>query len=241
MLRRSFERLRSRLLGEVIEVDGVRVDLASEPVTDTVRTALEEGYYERAERELLRTHADPRVPALDIGAGLGYTSAVLAEVTADGVPTVAVEANPELRPGLRRTEALNGADFRLVSAAYGADPGERELYLADDFWSSSPFERRVADPDRRLTVDSLSLDGLLNRGGIEPPFQLVVDIEGAEYELLDHELGALCAGCTLLVVEFHDVVGRSREAAATRLEANGFERVGAARNVAAFANTRVDG
>jgi hypothetical protein len=69
---------------------------------------------------------------------------------------------------------------------------------------------------------------------------LIVDIEGGEFDLLDHELDVLVDACHTLFIEFHSYTNHDIEAYRTRLANNGFERVNKEEAVECYRNDTLD-
>lgn len=161
---------------------------------------------------------------LELGAGIGLVGAVIA---ANRRPRRlrAYEANPELIPAIRALYAANGLENRIelrnrVLVSAPDRPATVPFFLRNSYLGSS-----LADPGARTRkrVD-VETEGFADACAELRPTVLVMDIEGAEFDLLAHaDLSALRA----VVLEFHPKVygveGMRR--CKSLLRAAGFARV----------------
>src|SRR3954464_14359033 len=97
-----------RFIGQRVRSHGVELDLSSPLVADETRAALFWGFYEGSERRAALRFLRPGLPVIELGASLGFLTALIARRIAP-VAQVAVEANPALTSLLRRTLELNHA------------------------------------------------------------------------------------------------------------------------------------
>jgi FkbM family methyltransferase len=134
---------------------------------------------------------------VDLGASVGLATLRLL-ASHPGARAIAVEADPELIPRLRANVA--GLPVTVVHAAIGSDSGERTFYRSDmDSWASSLD--RTLPSQTPVLVPALSLDELLDREGLERIDLLKLDVEGAEWEILEEGLGP---GIAAVVGEVHE-------------------------------------
>lgn len=182
------------------------------------------GRHERPETTLALRYVDPTLPVIEIGGGLGVVSCVVNGLLEDPAKHVVVEMDPRAAAVLRRNAALNRSGFEVVEAAiaYGQDgamsgtngPFDGANRLVKGGTGSRPASRRTL---RQLADE---------RGW--PRFNLVMDIEGMELEILTHEADILRDRVAVLVLELHPGLGtHSSEAAAAigRIEALGLRLV----------------
>ena len=166
------------------DIDGLRMVVPDAALNARIAAKLEQGSYEAQEARAaaMRLRAGQRV--LELGAGIGYISAICARVT--GAENVTcVEANPAMLPVVRANLDRNGyGEVTLLHGAVtGRDGPEAPVAFdgAKSFWAG-----RIADGEtvaaRRGDVPALGLDALLAR---VRPQVVVMDIEGAEEHLFD--------------------------------------------------------
>jgi FkbM family methyltransferase len=161
---------RVRLRGVLIELD------ADE--TPALRRALYAERYERGEARCVARRVAPDDVVLEVGAGIGFLSTLCA-LRVGGARVTAVEANPALLPRIRATWAANGVAPTLVHGVLARTAGEAELFVAPELVSSSLAPGGEARASVR--VPQLAVNELLRRVA---PTCLVIDVEGAEAELL---------------------------------------------------------
>jgi FkbM family methyltransferase len=163
--------------------------------------------YERREIGLLRRHLRPDLDVIEAGGSLGVTGAVVASRLLPGRRLVAVEANPELVPELRRNLDAAAADAAAVGVhAALAYPPARGL-AAFVAGADSVLGSVTDDPGAGEPVTAVTLDGLRRTWGLDR-YALICDIEGGEWELINQPVGVF-AGCEQLFIELHDREGEA--------------------------------
>ena len=192
-LRYRFSRPSTARYGDII------LPLDFDEISEEMRKTIYFGRYEVDEAKMIEKKLSADDIVLEIGAGIGYLSALCAKrIGSDRV--FAFEANALLERVIRRTYALNEVQPELTIAALGAQPGTMSFFLERNFWSSSLIRRSPGA--RSIDVEVRDAGAELSR--IRPTFVLC-DIEGGEAQLIP----ALdFAGVRKLSVEFHPhVVG----------------------------------
>jgi FkbM family methyltransferase len=154
--------------------------------------------YENDECRLIREHVPDRSSIIDLGAGIGFTSAFAAQCVDDIQTHVAVEANPELIPVLQWTRELNECGFSIINAAYTTSGSSVKFERGHSLTRSSIYR----SGEGSQTVSPVTLWELIDEYDLSE-FVLVADIEGAEQELLSDEMDLLREHCPLVIVEFH--------------------------------------
>jgi FkbM family methyltransferase len=160
----------------VAELGGIKIPV-SRALSDNIRAAIFDGYYESAELRTVRTKLEPDDRVMEIGAGVGFISSYCAKkVGSDRV--FAYEANPQMEMLIRDVYALNGVTPLLQMCIVSDREGEQTFYIDPDFWSSSTMRHgtrssAVAVPTKKLNDEILRVD----------PTFLIMDIEGGEYDL----------------------------------------------------------
>jgi len=167
------------------------------------RRLLHDDAYEQKESEAVLRQIRPQDMVLELGAGMGYMSTLMAKKL--GVKQVhAFEANPAMIPYIRSVHAANGVENVTVhNALLGAEDGAVTFYVRGDFVASS-MEDNLGDKHggviARETVPVRPVSQVMEE--IQPT-ALVCDIEGAEADLLPlMDLG----GVRVAIVELHPQV-----------------------------------
>lgn len=176
---------------------------------------LEEQYFgpdmhEREELDLLPGLLKGVSLFADIGASLGpysyHTNKVLRNSR-----IVCVEADPvrahRLQELTQEWTKTSGNQFKVVQAAAADKPGKMEFHLTDKNISGALFQHFVPDPElrasinwRKTEVEVITLDELFREGD---PDLIKIDVEGAEYRVLQGARGILQRGKSRFLVEVH--------------------------------------
>ncbi len=175
--------------------------------------------YERAEVRFLRAWLKPGDIAVDIGAHIGYLSAVMASVVGPGGRVYAIEADPRNYARLKVAEASS----RGVLQAYHVAAAETSsltypLYLhpTHSMWSAgvNALGKKLAEP---LRVEAISFDQFVALHGLRRVDLVKIDVDGTEPHVLRGMQGYLASGgrpivlCEL-VPKIHQILGiRTRE------------------------------
>ena len=217
----------------LLDYDGVLIDPGDQLIGEQVRRLLRAGWYERQEAEIVRRHLSSDVDVVELGAGLGYISCVIDGMLSSPRTHVAVEPNPEILPLLEKTKELNGAGYVVEEGAYGATSDTVSLDAEGDYWSGRTQPGGCYD-----TTPTVTLQELRRRHDLTT-FSLVMDIEGAEYDLLLSELELLEVHCPLLIVEFHESGLRAGEYS-DEIDESEFELVDGLEEVCVYRNKRFE-
>ncbi len=217
-------RLIGRLYRGRIPYRGAVIDVRGLALPPAIKALLFWGLYESAEYRFVRDHLRPDLDVIELGSGLGAISVQVARRLDAGRKLVCVEANPGLFTALETNLAANpaGCEVVAVPAAVSSAGGERATFevnawhlgskLAEGAEGAEGAERADAgDPDAELIeARTRSLEQLWRRHLDGGAYQLVLDVEGAEAGIVEHEAAALGA-CRGLVIECHPGVfgGRS--------------------------------
>lgn len=122
----------------------------------------------------------------DIGGWHGFFTGVMA---AQGAGQVFVfEPLPDNIARIEKLKALNPAlPIQVQAMALSDQDGEMELVIMPDTsmakLTASDFQRE-ASTDRRITVRTATIDGLVASGAAPPPRMMKLDVEGAEMMVL---------------------------------------------------------
>jgi FkbM family methyltransferase len=204
-------------------VEGLTFDLDNPCVATFLKCRFLFNTYETGARELVHAFLPPEVPVIEFGGSLGVVSCITNRKLADPERHVVVEANPGLIPTLEKNRLLNDCRFTVVhgALAYG---GEQVQFFTNPkkFLGSSLVELPGTEA---VQVPSVSLKSLLDRHGFDR-VNLILDVEGAEADLVREELATLQARVGLMIMDTHGEeweAGRKRlREMQKRLEQGGF-------------------
>jgi FkbM family methyltransferase len=178
---------------------GVRFSFDASFVSPWIRDAIYKGFYECDECKLLQSFLEPTDIVLEIGAGIGLTSAI---VSSKVQYSKHIEANPELISLISVNIGLNSSqpDFHTVAeAAVTALPTSNEqvpLHMSDNFWNAALAQR---DVHNNSIAQHASFFGDLVR---ERNYTfLIMDIEGYELEILSNN--TIPQGIKKIMIELH--------------------------------------
>ena len=230
-------RIKSLIFGNgIVKINGVSVDLNNEVFSQKMKNIIRKKGYESAERNLINKHICTDQPAIDLGAGVGYTACVIDRKTDDSEHIVAVEANKQLIPVIERSKSINKADFDILHSAYDPKNESIEFRLSEDFWAYSQSNRRDQN-QTKVTVPAVSISEIIDKNGLRTPIQLVVDIEGGEHNLFTNESRLLQNDVSIIIFEYHSFAGEELEHYLNILEESGFSFVESRGEVYVYENT----
>jgi FkbM family methyltransferase len=180
-----------------LAIHGVKLPLSLTDVSPEIWRALASGTYEAKEARwvLLAVRSHDRV--LELGTGVGVLTCLVARI--EGVHVWSFEPNPSSARLARRViDANDLANITLSQGILAAGPPrEMMFYLREDLWMSSLLEHQGPYYET-LSVRSANIDEFILQHQIDV---VVMDIEGAERELLIH---ADLPGVKRVFLELHD-------------------------------------
>ena len=146
---------------------------------------------------------------VDLGACGGRFAGELKR-THPGARMVLVEPNPALARKLERTVGRM-PHVRVVNVATGSVPEPKvNFYLSKNPEASSFYPVFAAkcglERGCRVTVERVTLRGIMSRLNVRKIHLLKVDIEGAEWDVLASMAAEDCAQIDQISVEFHDFI-----------------------------------
>lgn len=208
---------------DIVRLDGCRFSIAKDRVPANVIDLLLSDLYEEPERKALRTFLDPELPVIELGACIGVVSCLTNRRLRRPEQHVVVEANPALLPLLEDNRARNDCRFKIVHAAVSYGVETIKFNVDDNILASS-----VGGDERQagVAVATVTLERLLNEHGFARA-TLICDIEGAELQLVEHELKTIGERVATIIMELHDrIVGQEQtQAMLSQLESAGFKIV----------------
>lgn len=210
---------------------GVEVPLAA-VVAPSLLARLDSGMYEEKEISLIRRFLPPGSDVLELGASMGVVSAFILGLTPRRL--VSYEAVPELAARARQVVAHNhrADNWELVNAAVVPRPAPTATF----HWNPAVSDSGSLASGRGMSevvVSALTLGQILDRHGFGPGAWLVMDIEGAEHDVIRH-VGVELDRLDGLILEAHDTPDRRADDAIRALQEKGFKLLGRRHRVAAL-------
>lgn len=155
---------------------------------------------ESRERELV-SEIPKETDVIELGAGIGVLTVLIHSHIEQGKQQLAVEMAPDVVRELYTTISLNNVRADILHRAYTAQKSDVKFtpsekgYIYNNMFSTSDGE----NPSEEIPSVSLyTLNQLID----DDMFTLVVDIEGAEVDLLD-EWNIIKNNCEGILVEYH--------------------------------------
>ena len=163
------------------------------------------GWVDPALETWMRRWLRPGDVYIDVGAHIGYLSALAADAVGPHGRVVAFEPSPVSWRRLRA--AFDPAAFpqvEAVNAAVASGDGEASLFAADGDWEHQAYRNSLHPaPGLRhmATVETVSLDGVFPEQRLR---LLKIDVEGGEQAVLAGARELLASGrCDALVIELN--------------------------------------
>jgi FkbM family methyltransferase len=161
----------------VLNIEGVKIALNNnDPV---VSGALTMGVYERFETEIFQKNIKMGDTVIDVGANLGYYTAIAARLTGDKGLVYAIEPEPVNFSYLKKTTELNGfANIFCCQVGISDHNGIGELYLSKD----NKGDHRIYATSARdsVSIKIVRLDDFVKEYNINKVDVIKMDIQGAE-------------------------------------------------------------
>ena len=191
--------------------DGIILELdQSDPVASG---AVALGVYERYESEIFRSKAKPGMTIIDIGANLGYYTAIASRLAGDNGLVIAFEPEPNffklLSRNIGRNNMKNTACFELAIAEKN---GLTNLYLSNENKGHNSIikseELKTSVQVKTTTLDDFLLSQKITKVNI-----IKMDVEGAEILALEGMRNTLAKHLPLLFLEFspHSIIKLNRK------------------------------
>jgi FkbM family methyltransferase len=214
-------RERVPIYGAVMELD----------LSDFVQRNIFIGSYEVEETNWVKGVLRPGMTFVDVGANVGYYSALAARFVGTSGRVIAFEPNPSSYRQLKSwIEASSLPQVQCFQIAMSAAPGDLILYTPPE--SEHNNTANVCCPWASdwssTTVSANTLDSFLESSGIEQIDLLKIDVDGYEpYVLQGAEKSILSGKIRAIFAEFHPVAlergGSSPEILAQWLNDRGFD------------------
>lgn len=191
------------LQGNVVKIDGCKFSVDSPAIPTHLKSCFSSKRYEAPEREALKKFLDPKLPVVEFGGCIGVVSCLTNKKLQAPEKHVVVEANPDMIPLLEKNRDRNRCHFTVLHRAIAYGSNEITFYRNDVFLSSNVRNAWGESPDRAVRVLTISLRNILDELGFGR-CTLICDIEGAEFDLVQHEADVLRQSVVSLMIEVHD-------------------------------------
>lgn len=202
-LSRRWRRVRQAVhewAGARYELDGC--SFALPPWADDIKRNIRRGNYEGPERKLVAKWLEGSRTVIELGGSFGIVSGIVGARLNVDTRHIVVEANPVLIDYCRTNAGAArpaGAPVTVVGAAIAYEGGGDVEFLQSDAFLGS----RLGKPGDAGTikVPATTLRAVLDDHAVGD-FDLVCDIEAAEFDMLRQDADAL-SRCSLAIIEVH--------------------------------------
>ncbi len=145
------------------------------------------GTYEMPVQEVFSQYLKPGDIFYDIGANVGFFTIVAAKIVGSTGKVYAFEPEAVNAATVRRNAQINNyAHVTVVEKAVSRTTGVEKLWLTENCGGHTLASvGTVSDAKNSITVDTVSIDDLIDKKLIEPPTFVKIDVEGAEIDVLN--------------------------------------------------------
>ncbi|CTQ55428.1 methyltransferase, FkbM family [Roseibium album] len=208
-------KIRRKIQPGTIVIDDIKVTAELDYIPFGIRKQLYQKNYEKGELTLVRRALRPDDRVLEVGAGIGFISLACAKICGPE-NVLSYEPNPAMKRVIEKNYALNGLIPNLRNKVLSVEAGEVEFYFSDNVLSSSLIDRKHGDATK---VQADAISEVVNE---YDPTAIVMDVEGAEIELLRN---CNLSNISKIMIEMHPhIVGMEQiEALSQYLIDNGFK------------------
>ena len=150
--------------------------------------------FEHAEAQFFQRYLQPGMTVLDIGAHHGFYSLIASRAVHPGGAVHSFEPSPRERARLQRNLRLNRCgNLTIHSNALGAHTGRAKLFLVEGNQDGCNSLRRPDGVPATVSVEVEiePLDEFLKERGVQNVDFLKMDVEGAEFSVLQGASGLL--------------------------------------------------
>ncbi len=177
------------------------------------------GEYKAAEEKI----KNAKNCVIDAGAQAGFFSLYARALNAE-VKIIAIEPDEEnLEAMVNNFSQNNIQDIEIVSSALAGTRSVRDFFVSTDFHDHSLNKNLVKKIARKVKVQGLTLSDIREKYKINQIDLLKMDIEGAEYEVLNSLHKADWEKINSIILEYHDFLNFSHEVLENILKQNKFK------------------
>ena len=205
-----------------------RMDL---DLMDEIQRLIYLGTYEPKETALVRRWLKPGMTFVDVGANVGYFTALAADCVGPEGLVYAIEPQPEVHKQLEGMVEENAlCNVCVICGGLSDTPGELPLYLPADPATGHNATMTAHPAAHRISVSVETLDQCMDEWGIYRIDLLKIDVEGHEPQVLRGARRALAERRIQAVLcEFNDfwlrVAGSSAQDLYRTFTEAGFEDI----------------
>jgi FkbM family methyltransferase len=174
------------------------------------------GEYKAAEEKI----KDAKNFIIDAGAQVGFFC-LYAKALNPGVKIIAIEPDEENLEAMANNFSQNNIkDIEIISSALTGTRSVRDFFVSQDFHDHSLNKNLVKKIARKVKVQGLTFNDICEKYKINQIDLLKMDIEGAEYEVLNSLSQNDWDKINSVVLEYHDFLNFSHEVLKNILKQN---------------------
>lgn len=198
-----FSRMIGHLIGTPIQTKDGMIDVGANCLPQT-KTCIRLSIYELAEKHLIDRHLPDDCDCIEFGASIGIVSLRILRKIDKTHRHIAVEASPMNIPILTKNIRANTTvqNSEIVHKALAYNTPFVSFSAGDDNLAGRIQE--TASNENTVDVPAITLNEIRPDTG----YSVVMDVEGAEYDMMENDH---LAGCRCLIVELHGIKDRKLE------------------------------
>jgi FkbM family methyltransferase len=174
-------------------------------LSDWIQRNIYLGTYEPHETELVAAFLKPGMTVVDIGANVGYYTALASSKVGSEGRIFAIEPDPGAFAQLQTLIANNHLSARAFNAGLGEKNGEELLYRSPDSRNNTPTMIKHGGLSSNVKVTTRKLDDCLVEWQVAHVDLLKIDVEGWEPRIFEGASCALASGrIDAILCEFND-------------------------------------
>lgn len=173
------------------------------PPDDDVLQFLREGWFEYTERSFLLAYLQPGDTYLDIGAHAGTHCAVAASVLGSSGKIIAVEPNHDLHPFIDANVASTACPIRILPYAVAGTAGTLHLQRGASGKAAYAY-LGTQSATGSISVEVITLSDLIAAETEHAAAVIKIDIEGAEFEVIESSQDLLLSLDSVILLEFSE-------------------------------------
>ena len=213
--------------GNRVQLNGITVKVDNPLIQTRHKSTIFFGLYELPERRFVEKYVNSNTTIVELGGSIGVVACIANKRLCHPDRHIVVEANPTLIPTLESNREINQCGFLIKHAAVAYGTGEVCFSSDGHFLMGHLAHTNESDLSRvqACTLSELVLE--LEGSAENSELLLLCDIEGAEIDLIRHDLPCIASRFRTIIMETHPgLVGTETTAAALlSLEKAGFEMV----------------
>lgn len=195
----------SRIYKNRLSNYGCTIDTNTNQISLSTKAKIWFGAYERAEVLFVRKFLRDEYDVIELGSSIGVVSSHIAAGLSSKNRLICVEANENLLSIIRKNVEINAptANIEIIHAA--VDYSNSDL-VGFKIGKQNTISKKSHENCNTVKVQSVTLRKICDLYRIDQPFLLIMDIEGAEFDLIQKEFDTL-KDCMLIIAELHETTG----------------------------------